>query len=99
MNVTEDRIEKLEDIVKRAVIIEKSGGSTVQLGSSVKVKKDSDGKIYDYVLTGQEEADISSGKISNKSPIGSALIGKKKGDIVNVITPAGEIKYTIENIL
>lgn len=98
MNVTEDRIEKLEDIVKRAVIIEKSGGSTVQLGSSVKVKKDSDGKIYDYVLTGQEEADISSGKISNKSPIGSALIGKKKGDIVKVVTPAGEIKYTIENI-
>lgn len=98
MNVTEDRIEKLEDIVKRAVIIEKSGGSTVQLGSSVKVKKDSDGKIYDYVLTGQEEADISSGKISNKSPIGSALIGKKKGDIIKVVTPAGEIKYTIEKI-
>lgn len=98
MNITEDRIEKLEDIIKRAVIIEKSGGSTVQLGSSVKVKKETDGKIYDYVLTGQEEADISSGKISNKSPIGVALVGKKKGDIVKVVTPAGEIKYAIENI-
>lgn len=98
MNVTEDRIEKLEDIVKRAVIIEKSHGSSAQLGSTVKVKKESDGKIYEYILTGQEEADISSGKISNKSPIGSALIGKNKGDVIKVVTPAGENKYTIENI-
>jgi len=98
MNITEDRIEKLDDIVKRAVIIEKSHGSNAQLGSSVKVRKESDGKIYDYVLAGQEEADISAGKISNKSPIGSALIGKKKGDAIKVKTPAGEIKYIIENI-
>jgi len=98
MNITEDRIEKLDDIVKRAVIIEKSFGSTIQLGSTVKVKKESDGKVYDYILTGQEESDISAGKISNKSPIGNALIGKKKGDVIKVKTPAGEIKYIIESI-
>ena len=98
MGFTEDRIEKLEDIIKRAVVIEKSSGSNVQLGSAVKIKKETDGKICEYVLVGQEEADISIGKISNQSPIGRALIGKKKGDMVKVATPGGEIKYTIESI-
>ena len=98
MSLMEDRIEKLEDIIKRVVIIEKSSGSNVQLGSAVKIKKETDGKICEYVLVYQEEADVSLGKISNQSPIGSALMGKKKGDKVKVATPGGEIKYTIENI-
>ena len=98
MGLVEDRIEKLEDIIKRAVVIEKGTGSNVQLGSIVKVKKETDGKVYEYVLVGQEEADISLGKISNKSPIGSALASKKKGDTIKVATPGGEIKYTIESI-
>ena len=98
MSLTEDRIEKLEDIIKRAVLIEKSSGSNVQLGSAVKIKKETDGKICEYVLVGQEEADVSIGKISNQSPLGRAIIGKKKGDTVKVVTPGGEIKYTIENI-
>ena len=49
-------------------------------------------------MVGQEEADVSIGKISNQSPIGGALMGKKKGDTVKVTTPGGEIKYIIENI-
>lgn len=98
MNFTEERIEKLEDIIKRAVIIEKSSGTSVQLWSAVKIKKETDGKICEYVLVGQEETDISLGKISNQSPLGGALMGKKKGDTIKVITPGGEIKYTIENI-
>ena len=98
MSLMEDRIEKLEDIIKRAVVIEKGSGSTVQLGSSVKIKKEIDGKICEYFLVGQEEADISLGKISNQSPIGRALMSKKKGDRVKVLTPGGEINYTIENI-
>ena len=98
MSLAEDRIEKLEDIIKRAVVIEKGSGSSVQLGSSVKIKKETDGKICEYVLVGQEEADVSIGKISNQSPIGGALMGKKKGDTVKVTTPGGEIKYIIENI-
>lgn len=98
MNLAEDRIEKLEDIIKRAVLIEKSSGSSVQLGSAVKIKKEIDGKICEYVLVGQEEADVSLGKISNQSPLGRAIVGKKKGDTVKVATPGGEIKYTIENI-
>mgnify|MGYP001576251730 FL=1 len=98
MNFAEERIEKLEDIIKRAVIIEKSSGTSVQLGSAVKIKKETDGKICEYILVGQEEADVSIGKISNQSPIGGALMGKKKGDTVKVTTPGGEIKYIIENI-
>ena len=98
MNLTEDRIEKLEDIIKRAVVIEKSSGSTVQLGSAVKIKKEIDGKICEYILVGQEETDISLSKISNQSPIGRALMGKGKGDKVKVLTPGGEINYMIENI-
>ena len=98
MNLMEDRIEKLEDIIKRAVVIEKGSGSNIQLGSAVKIKKEVDGKICEYFLVGQEEADISLGKISNQSPIGRALMGKGKGDKVKVLTPGGEIKYTIENI-
>ena len=78
MSLAEDRIEKLEDIIKRAVVIEKGSGSSVQLGSSVKIRKETDGKICEYVLVGQEETDVSIGKISNQSPIGGALIGKKK---------------------
>lgn len=98
MELAEDRIEKLEDIMKRAVVIEKSASSNAQLGSAVKIKKEADGKICEYVLVGQEEADISLGKISNQSPLGRALVGKKKGDKFKVATPGGEIKYIIEKI-
>ena len=95
----EEKIAKSEDIIKRAVVIEKTSGSTVQLGSAVELKKENNNdKIYKYVIVGQEETDISSGKISNKSPMGSALIGKKKGDKVSVRTPSGENKYIILEI-
>ncbi|RJQ30596.1 transcription elongation factor GreA [Candidatus Parcubacteria bacterium] len=96
--INEGRIQQLEDIIKRAVIIEKGNNGLVQLGSTVKLKKDADGKIYDYTLVGPEEADISARKISNKSPIGSALMGKKKGSVVKVSSPTGETKYSIEEI-
>lgn len=98
MNLTEDRIEKLEDIIKRAVVVEKSGSLNAGFGSVVKIKKEADGKTGEYILVGQEEADISIGKISNQSPLGRALMGKKKGDKIKVATPGGEIKYIIENI-
>ena len=80
------------------MVIEKGSGSSVQLGSSVKIKKETDGKICEYVLVGQEEADISLGKISKQSPLGGALMEQEKGDTVKVTTPGGEIKYIIENI-
>ena len=78
MSLAEDRIEKLEDIIKRAVVIEKRLGVKRPARVIRKDKKETDGKICEYVLVGQEEADISLGKISNQSPLGGALMGKKK---------------------
>ncbi|MEI6494663.1 MAG: transcription elongation factor GreA [bacterium] len=90
----EDRISELEEIMKTAVIITgKHGSSAVDIGSAVTVKRD--GKEETYKIVGAEEADITQNKISYLSPIGSALIGKGKGDEVSVKTPRGETKYKI----
>lgn len=101
-SLVEDRIEKLESIINRAVIVGKTNSSTIGLGSSVKLKKEGNNnnneKIFNYVIVGQEEADISTGKLSNQSPLGGALVGKKRGEIVSVKTPNGEIKYAILDI-
>lgn len=97
-SINEGRIQQLEDILKRAVIIEKGGNGVIQLGSTAKIKKETDGKIYNYTLVGPEEADISAGKISNRSPIGSALMGRKKGDKIKVSSPTGEMIYSVEEI-
>ncbi|MCK6462895.1 MAG: transcription elongation factor GreA [Candidatus Pacebacteria bacterium] len=97
-SLLEDRIAKLEDIIKRAVIVEKSSGSTVQLGTTVVLKKLPSGGEKKYVVVGQEEADIAAGKISHKSPLGAAIIGKKKGDKIKVVTPGGTAEYSLEEI-
>lgn len=69
----EERILKLHDIIKRAVIIEKSTGSTIQIGSTVIMEKENDsnqnGKTCNYHIVGQEEADISAGKISDRKSV------------------------------
>lgn len=99
----EDRIFKLEGIIKRAVIIKKSAGPRVQVGSTVVARKDDlsnlEGKTYQYNVVGQEEADILMGKISNQSPLGQVLIGKKRGDSIVVNTPGGKVKYKIIDLL
>ncbi|RJQ14054.1 transcription elongation factor GreA [Candidatus Parcubacteria bacterium] len=93
----ERRIYELEDLVKRAVVIQKSKPTgKVQIGSTIKVKSGSETKTYHIV--GSEDADPLQGKISNESPIGKALLGKKVGDVVEIKTPSGVIKYTIGNI-
>lgn len=89
----EDRISELEEIMKTAVIISGKHGSAIDIGSTVTVKKD--GKEETYKIVGAEEADILQNKISYLSPIGSAMIGKNKGDEVTVKTPKGETKYKI----
>lgn len=89
----EDRISELEEIMKTAVIISGRRGNAIDIGSTVTVKKD--GKEETYKIVGAEEADILQNKISYLSPIGSAMIGKNKGDEVTVKTPKGETKYKI----
>ncbi len=91
----EDRIGRLEQLLKKAVIIDAASGDVVTVGTTVRVQKDGDNKSYIYTIVGSEEADMSHGKISNLSPLGSALIGKKKGDTITVSTPKGEVKYTV----
>jgi transcription elongation factor GreA len=95
----EDRIAKLEDLLKKAVIAD-SGSSkdTITIGSTVRVEKQGDNKSMLFMIVGSEEADMSNGKISNLSPIGSALLGHKEGDTISVATPKGVIKYVIAGI-
>ncbi|MEK9183865.1 MAG: GreA/GreB family elongation factor, partial [Patescibacteria group bacterium] len=86
-----------------AVIIEKSAGPKIQVGSTVVARKEDpsnqEGKTCQYNVVGQEEADISAGKISHQSPLGNALIGKKKGDSVVINAPGGKVKYKIIDLL
>ncbi len=93
----ESRIENLDDIIKNASIIKKSASKEfVDLGCEVDVAyKD---KHRKFIIMGSNEARPEDGFISNDSPIGKAIIGKKVGDAVKIITPSGEIIYKILNI-
>ncbi len=93
----EDRIAKIEDILKHAAIIGNGSHSLAEIGSKVTVKK-AGGKEEEFTLVGSEEADVTKAKISYQSPLGSALMGKKKGDTVTVSTPKGDVNYTISAI-
>jgi len=93
----EARIAELENIIQNVEIIKKPrGDSKVQLGSSVKLK--GDGKTKEFQVVGTVEADPLNGKISDESPIGQALIGKKEGDSVEIVTPADTTTYKIVDI-
>ena len=90
----EGRIQEIEAILRMAVIIEKSGSDVVSLGSQVTVQEDG----FDpetYFMVGAKEADPRHGKISNESPIGSALLNHKVGDVVTADTPGGKLKFKI----
>lgn len=93
----ESRISEIENILLNTEIIKKpKGDSKVQLGSSVKLK--ADGKTKEFQVVGTVEADPLSGKISDESPIGQALIGKKEGESVEIATPNDTTTYKIIDI-
>lgn len=89
----ETRIAEIEDILQHASIIQSSGTSEIGLGSTVELK--SDDKTATYTVVGPVEANPLEGKISNESPIGQALMGKKLGDEVVISTPKGETMYHV----
>lgn len=90
----EFRISEIENILVNAEIIKKPrGDSKVQLGSLVKLKGSS--KTKEFQIVGTVEADPLNGKISDESPIGQALLGKKEGDSVEIQTPADTSSYKI----
>ena len=93
----EDRINQIEAILKNSVVVKKHSSSIVEVGTTVVVKKENDKEIT-YHMVGSEEADLMQNKISNKSPLGQALFGKKKGDTVSIETPKGLVKYTLIEI-
>ena len=93
----ESRIEELEDITKNASIIRKpSCQEVIDLGCEVQIEHK--GKVKKFTIVGSNEAKPEGGLISNDSPIGQAIIGKKIGDSVKIKTPAGEIIYKILKI-
>lgn len=97
----EGRIMELEDKVKHAKIIaENHKTKSVQMGSTVHLKNVTKGKddLEIYTIVGSTEADPFTNKISNESPVGSAVLDKQKGDKVKVIVPAGTIEYVIMKI-
>src|SRR3989339_1710174 len=90
----EGRISEINQMLKNLTIVENGkGGGTVGMGSSVMAK--CNGNDKQYTIVSFNEADPLAGKISNESPLGQALLNKKKGDKVKVKTPKGEIEYEI----
>ncbi len=94
----EDRINHLENLLKTAVILDDQHGDIVGVGSTVKVKKDGESEARIYKIVGSEEADMAHGKVSNLSPLGASLLGKKKGDKFSFTTPKGPASYTLISI-
>ena len=95
MALLEGRITEVEEILKNVQVIEEETGvqGVVRVGSTVKVSVNDKERTFNIV--GSSEADPLSGKISNESPIGSALLGTKVGDTVTVTTPAGKTDYRV----
>ena len=96
----EERIIKLESMIRRAVIIDESkiDSNVVTIGSIVKVNDMDFEEEVEYTIVGSAEADPMNFKISNESPVGSALLGKKVGDVVEVAVPSGVSKFEILEI-
>ncbi len=91
----EDRITHIEQILKNAVVTDTHAKGVVSVGSTVTIIRKGSKEEKTFALVGSEEADSISGKISNESPLGSALLGKKGGDKVTVHAPKGTVEYTI----
>ena len=94
--LVETRIAEIEEILQNAEIIQSSDGSAVVLGSTVELQ--SSDKAVAYTVVGPVEADPLAGKISNESPIGKELMGKKVGDEVKIKTPKAEMVYIVKSI-
>lgn len=94
----EGRIVAIERLIQTAEVVSKRGSKDeVGVGSTVDVQSKKFGK-QTFSITGASEADPAEGRISNESPIGTALLEKKKGDKALVETPKGKIEYTIKKI-
>ncbi len=94
----EDRINHLERVLKTAEIIESHANGLVEAGCEVVIEREKDGSRKTYTIVGTEEADALSGKISMRSPLGLAILGKKKGENFTFQSPAGPVTYKVVSI-
>ena len=99
--LVESRVIAINDLIARANVIDVTkidNDGKVIFGSTVKVQDLESNKEISYKLVGQDEADISKNLIFYKSPIGKALIGKNKSDMISVNTPSGERNFEIKDV-
>lgn len=96
----EVKIAELENKLRHAKIIDEKeiDTDTVQIGNTVKVLDIEFNEEVEYTIVGSTEVDLAENKISNESPVGAALLGKKKNDMVEVKTPGGIAKYKVLSI-
>ena len=99
--LVENRISELEQMIKHVRVLDESDldGDTIGVGSHVVVLEDGEDEPEEYDIVGRTEADPFNGKISDESPVGAALIGKRVGDKVDVQLPTGAVvEYTVVKI-
>ena len=96
--VLEDRISRLEQVLKTASIVSTQSGNTVSVGSVISIEKVSDKSKKTFTLVGSEEADATNGKISVRSPLGMSAMGKSKGETFSFETPNGTMSYKIIDV-
>jgi transcription elongation factor GreA len=94
----EGRIRDIQRMLRNVVLIEEQVGGVVRIGSRVIVSEDGVDEQETFMLVGAAEADPAKGRISNVSPLGTALMGKKIGDVVRIQAPAGEMVFEIVGI-
>jgi len=96
----EDRISKLESMLKNATIMsgEATHGEHVRIGTSVTLEKQGEKGQKKFKIVGSEETDMALGKLSNRSPLGAAILGKKVGESFSFVSPAGTMTYKIISI-
>ncbi len=95
---TEERIQKLESVLQSSKIVGHHKSDAVGMGSLVVVQKEGEKETHQYRVVGSEEADMLKAKLSYQSPLGAALMGKKKGDAFSFTTPNGKMNYKIIDI-
>lgn len=95
--LNEARVAELEDKISRAEVIDTSklSGDTIKFGATVSLEDEDSGDKVKYTIVGDTEANLREGKISISSPIARALIGKSKGEVVEVTTPKGSRSFEV----
>jgi transcription elongation factor GreA len=96
----ETKIKRLRERLRNAVVVEADANSaTFALGRMAEVLDEDSGRVHTWTLVGRSEADLAGGKLSAESPVGSALLGRAAGEVVEVTTPSGSRRYQVKKLL